>query len=96
VQVVPRSWEKGGPLCEEFLPYPLLQGGVGVIDQGLGREVGGRAEEVGVDHGHPRQPEGERNRSVSHRINRQVVSHRGDRAGRFPISGEVDRRQAPG
>jgi len=31
VQVVPRGWEKGGPLSEECLSYPFLQGGIGVV-----------------------------------------------------------------
>jgi len=53
VQVVPRSREKAGPLSEECLSYPLLQGGIDVVHQGLGREGGGRADPVGVDHGHP-------------------------------------------
>ena len=92
VQVVPRSREKGGPLHEEFHPYPLLQGGVGVGHQGLGREGGGRADKVGVDHGHPRQPKGEGYCTVSHCIHRQVVSDRGDRAGCLPVQGKVDGR----
>ena len=41
MQVVPRSREKGGPLTEECLSYPLHQGGVGVVHQGRGREGGG-------------------------------------------------------
>jgi len=54
VQVVSWGREKGGPLCEEFLSYPHLLGGIGAVHQGLGREDGGRADEVGVDHGHLR------------------------------------------
>jgi len=54
VPVVPRSREKGGPPREECLSYHLLQGGIGVVHQGLGREGGGRADKVGVDHAHPR------------------------------------------
>ena len=53
VQVVSRRGEEGGPLLEEFLPYPLLQGGVGVVHKGLGGEGGGRVNKVGVDHWHP-------------------------------------------
>ena len=54
VQVVSWCREKGGPLCEELLSDPLLQGGIGAVHQGLGRKDGGRADEVGVDHGHLR------------------------------------------
>jgi len=54
VQLVPQGWEKGGPLHEQFLSYPLLQGGIGVVHQGLGPEGGGRAAKVSVDHGHHR------------------------------------------
>jgi len=90
VQVVTWGREKGGPFLEEFLSYPLLQGGIGVVHQGLGLEGGGRADKVGIDHGHPRQPEGEGYCSVSHRVHRQVVSHRGDRAGCLPVKREVD------
>jgi len=59
VSVVPRGREQGGPLLEEFLPYSLFQGGIGVVHQGLGREDGCGAHEVGVDNGHFGQPEGE-------------------------------------
>jgi len=90
VQVVPWSREKGSPLREELLPYSLLQGGVGVVHQGLGREDGGRAHKVGVDHGHARQPKGEGYCPVGHCVYRQVVPHRWDGAGRFPVEGEVD------
>jgi len=38
VQVVPWGRELGGPLREECLSYPLLQGRIGVIHQGLGWE----------------------------------------------------------
>jgi len=68
VQVVPRGREKGGPLREERLSYPSLQGGVSAVHQGLGWEDGGRARQVGVDHGQPRQPEGEGYCPVSHRV----------------------------
>jgi len=80
VQVVPRGGEKGGPLREEFPPYPLLQGGVDAVHQGLGRDDGGRPHQVGIDHRHPRQPVGEGYCSMSHRIYRQVVSYRWDRS----------------
>ena len=33
VVVAPRSREESGPLCEECLSYPLLQGGIGVIHE---------------------------------------------------------------
>jgi len=92
VQVIPRGWVKGGQLLEELLSYPLLQGGIGAVHQGLGGESGGRVDQVGVDHGHPRQPEGERYCSVSHRVHWEVVPERGDRAGRLPVLGEVDGR----
>jgi len=36
VQVVPRGWEKGGPLLEECLSCSFLQGGVGAVHEGLG------------------------------------------------------------
>jgi len=85
VQVVPSGWEKGGPLCEMCLPCPLLQGGIGVVHQGLGQEGAGQADKVGVDHGHHREPLGEGYRTVSQRVHRQVVPHRGDKAGRFPV-----------
>jgi len=82
VQVVPRGWEKGGPLREECLSYPLLQGGVGAVHQGLGREDGGGgAHEVGVDHRHSRQPECERYRPMSHRVYGQVVPYWRDGPG---------------
>ena len=89
MQLVPRGREKGGPLREEFLSYPLLQGGIGVVHQGLGWKGRGRADKVGVDHGHSRQPEGEGYCPVSHRIHRQVIPYRRDRAGRSPVQGEV-------
>ena len=54
VRVVPRGREKGGPLYEKCISYPVLQGGVSAVHQGLGREDRGRAHQVGVDHGHPR------------------------------------------
>jgi len=85
MQVVPRGREKGGPLRAECLSNPPLQGGVSVVHQGLGREDGGRAHKVGVDHGHPRQPEGEGYCQVSHCVNWQVVPHWRDRAGCFPV-----------
>jgi len=92
VLVVPRSREKGGPLREDCLSYPFLQGGVGVVHHGLGREGGARAGKVGVDHGHPRQPKGEGYWTVSHRIHRQVVSDWWDRAGCLAVQGKVDGR----
>jgi len=92
VRVVPQSREKGGPLREECLSHPLLQGGIGVLHQGLGQEGGGRADKLGVDHGHPRYPEGGGHCPVSHRVHRQVVSDLGDRAGSLPVQGEVDGR----
>ena len=85
VQVVPGKREEGGPLREECLSHSLLEGGIGIVYQGLGREGGGRADKVGVDHGHPGQPEGEGYCPVSHRVHRQVVSDRGDRAGRLLV-----------
>jgi len=85
VQVVPRGPEKGGPLRVEFLSYPLFQGGIGVVHQGLGRKGRGRADKVRVDHRHSRQPEGEGYRPVSHRVYWQVVPYRGTRAGRSPV-----------
>jgi len=96
VQIVSRGWEKRGPFHEERLPNPLLQGGVSAVHQGLGREGGGRAHEVRVDHGHPGWPAGEGYGPVSYRIHRQVVPYRWDRAGSFPVSGKVNGRQAPG
>jgi len=81
VQVVPRWREEGGPLLAEFTPFPFLQGRVGVVHQGLGREGGGRVDKVVVDHGHSSQPESEGNRSGSHRIHQQVVPLRRDRSG---------------
>ena len=54
VQVVPRGRKQGGPLREECFSNPLLQGGIGVVYQGLGREGGGLADQVRIDHGHPR------------------------------------------
>jgi len=54
VEVVPWGREQAGPLREECLPYPLLQGGIGGVHQGLGRECEGRADKVTIDHGHPR------------------------------------------
>ena len=92
MQVVPRGREKGGPLREKCISYPLLQGGIRAVHQGLGREGGGQADKVRVDHGHSRGPDGEGDRAVSHGVHRQVVPHRGDRAGRFPVKGEVDGR----
>jgi len=46
VQVLLRGRVKGGPLREECLSDPFLQGGVGVVHQGLGWEDGCRADEV--------------------------------------------------
>jgi len=54
VQVVSRRRAKGVPLLQQFLRYTFLQGRVGVVNQGQGGEGGGRVNEVGVDHGHPR------------------------------------------
>jgi len=85
VQGVPWSRETGGPLREEWISYPLLQGGIGVVHLGFRREGGCRADKVGVDHGHAGQPEGEGYCLVSHHTHRQVVSHRGDRAGHLPV-----------
>jgi len=85
VQVVPWGREKGGPIRKECLSHPLLQGGVGVVHQGLGREGGRGAHKVGVDHGHPGQPAGEGNSTMSHRVHREVVSNRRDWAGCFPM-----------
>jgi len=45
-----------------FLSHCLLQGRIGAIHQGLGREGRGREDKVGIDHGHPGQPEGDQER----------------------------------
>ena len=46
VVVIPWCREETGPLREEGLPDPLLEGGVGVIHQGARRDGRGRRDEV--------------------------------------------------
>ena len=57
--VVPWGREEAGPLVEKGVSHPLLQSGIGIVHHGLGREDGGRGDQVGVDHGHFREPVGE-------------------------------------
>jgi len=83
--VIPWCREEMGPLCEEGLPNPFLQGGLGVIHQGQRRDCRGQRDAVGIHHGHPRQPVGKGNGLVSHRLYRQVVPRRG--TGRVSSTG---------
>jgi len=46
VVVIPWCREETGPLHEEGIPAPLLQGGVGVIHQGPRRDGRGRQDKV--------------------------------------------------
>ena len=50
--VVAWSREESHPIHEEGLPYPIREGGVSVVHQGLRGKGRGRGNEVGVDHGH--------------------------------------------
>jgi len=93
VVVRPGRREEAGPLRENGLPDPLFQGGVGVVHQGPRGGGRGRREEVSIDHGHLRQPAGQGNCPVSHRVYRQVVSQGGNGTRGHPVEGEVHRRE---
>jgi len=51
---VPWGREEAGLLHEKGVSHPFLEGGIGVVHQGLGGENGGRGDKlpVGVDHAH--------------------------------------------
>ena len=54
----------------------------------------GQGDQVRIDHGHSRQPLGERYGPVGYRIYREVVSCRGGETRSLPMKGKVHRCEA--